>query len=217
VTARETADRLVAPTDLERISRAVAALDVVLMPERFDRLFAYQPDWTDSRRLATMDNGSGDQYQIVFEDGATVVRVFDHESELSPWMNPNGELADGLLDGLPDSLRPAIEEPSFRVVDSPPIELTFCAWWTTGTSTWGAGTNASDGGASELMEVVLDATPVGYVRCTGDYLERKIASDEVAAFYELRPATAFSLRALNPSVDVKSALTELGEMGYPIA
>jgi hypothetical protein len=36
--------------------------------------------------LASMQNGSGDEYSIVFlDDGAAYARGFDHESPVSPW------------------------------------------------------------------------------------------------------------------------------------
>ncbi len=217
MTARATAARLARPADLERVSRAVAALDVVLVPESYFRLFGYQPNWSPGQRLATMDNGSGDEYQIVFQDDAAVVRVFDHESDLSPWTNPNGELAAGLLDGFPTRLRPIIDEPAFRSGVGPAVELTFCAWWVPQEGRWASGTTATDGGASELLEVVLDPRPSSYCKYATNYLEVDVDPQAVEAFYDLRPTTPFALRALNPDVDLSVAFAELRAMDYPIA
>ncbi len=67
------------------------------------------------------------------------------------------------------------------------------------------------------MEVVLDSTPAGYCKYAADYLEEKVDAEAVTALYDLRPATAFVLRALNPNVELNAAFTGLRAMGFPVA
>lgn len=209
------AARLPAPLELERFSVAIAALDAVLCPDWEDRYFSYDPAWGDGERMASMDNGSGDTYQIVFSDQGVVVRGFDHESALSPWGADGGELAPGLLDGFPAALREVIDEPAFTTDGGPEIELTFCAWRLVGDDGWTVGSLEDDGGAEILLAVPLDGTAAGYAEYALEYFEEEIDAGLIATFLEHRPVDLATIQALNPDAD-HEVLGELAAMGYPV-
>jgi hypothetical protein len=214
VTPSEIAARLPAPADLERFSIAIAALDAVLCPDWELRYFSYDPAWGDGERMASMDNGSGDTYQVVFGPTGTVLRAFDHESPLSPWTAEDGSLAPGILDGLPDSLRSVIDEPAFGTEDGPEVELTFCAW-NTGTG-WSVGSIDDDGGAEYLLALVYDGTAAGYREYAVEYFEEDPGLEAIRTFIEHRPVTLDDLVAINPDADGE-VLDELRILGYPAA
>ena len=81
----------------------IAALDAVLSPEWGYRYFSFDPHWAAGKRMASMRNGSGDVYFVVFSAEGTVARGFDHDSELSPWARDDGKVAPGILGSLPRS------------------------------------------------------------------------------------------------------------------
>lgn len=203
------------PDTLERICRAIAALDVVLIEEPLFRTYGYQPSWMPDGRLATMDNGSGDQYQIVFVGADAVVRGFDHESDLSPWGLPQGQLPDGMLDGYPDHLLALVDEPSFRTEGGPRTDMTFCAWWTSAVAQWSTGGLGNDGGGGWLLDLLLDGSPRGYCGYAADYLELDVAPEAVAPFYEIRSASGDMISSLRPSANAATTRQELAAMGYP--
>ena len=95
MTSAMIAARLPSPVELERLSISIAALDAVLSPEWQYRYFSFDPMWDGEQRLASMRNGCGDEYQIVFSEPGTAVRCFWHESPLSPWIRDDGSLAPG--------------------------------------------------------------------------------------------------------------------------
>ncbi len=163
-----------------------------------------------------MDNGSGDTYQIIFFDTATVVRGFDHESNMSPWGLPDFELAPGVIDGLPEDLIDVIYEPSFACQGGPRAELTFCAWHVGAGQGWSAGTADEDGGGSWLLELVLDTSPTAYQAYALDYLETNVPLEPIVHFYDLAPATRPIVSALNPEADYTAIAAALTEMGYPV-
>ncbi len=215
MTPSEIAARLPAPGELERFSVAIAALDAVVCPDWESRYFSFDPTWGDGERLASMDDGSGDTYQIVFGPDGTVVRAFDHESALSPWVTDGGALAPGLLDGFPAALRPVIDEPAFTTEGGPDVELTFCAWRGTGDDRWRVGSLDDDGGAEVLLAVPLDGTAAGYLEYAVAYFEEELDPEVVEAFVALRPVDLETIRVLNPDAD-DEVLGELSAMGFPI-
>lgn len=54
-----------------------------------------------------MCNGTGDEYSIVFSPAGAYVRVFDHESSMSPWRDRESPRPwPGLLEPVPEVFRP---------------------------------------------------------------------------------------------------------------
>jgi hypothetical protein len=139
VNLRKLAPRLPAPDDLERISLALAALEVILSPDPRFRFFAFEPEWRPAAKLASMNNGSGDDYGIVFTQHGTVVRGFDHESELSPWARPDQKVDPALLVGYPANLQWIIDDAAFRLEGGPETNLTFCFWRVDAAASWNCG------------------------------------------------------------------------------
>lgn len=231
MTPQELAARLPDPTTLHRVSLAVAALDVVMSSDWEERYFAFDPTWDDGEEYASMANGSGDSYHIVFSDQGVVIRGFDHESDLSPWARVDQRVDPAILDGFPAALRSVVEEPAFNApegedvdgdgadpvgdLDAGPVELTFCFWCVAPDDVWAAGSVTDDGGAAELLTVVLDGTPRGYRSFAADYYEVELG-DEVDAVFDHVPMTAAMIHALNPEADVDDVLGELDEIGYPV-
>jgi hypothetical protein len=190
-------------------------LDAVLSPEWHFRYFSFDPQWSIDEQMASMRDGSGDSYNIVFATGGTVVRAFCHESDLSPWQRSDAAVAPGILDGFPGQLRSVIDEPAFRTEGGPATDLTFCAWWTSAAGAWRAGPIEDDGDAVSLLEVVLDETPAAYCRYAAEYFEVDIPPSIVEAALSLRPMTAASCHALNPSADPERRLADVRSFGYP--
>jgi hypothetical protein len=95
-------DFLPPPSLLKAVSKALAVLDMIVEPDPWLRYYSYHQAWGPAEDLASMQDGSGDEYSIVFlDDGAAYVRGFGHESPISPWGH-DGDLWPGLIDGLPE-------------------------------------------------------------------------------------------------------------------
>jgi len=217
LSALDVAAKLKPPEVLERMSLAIAALDVVMSSDRSMRYFNFDPTWSASERMASMRDGSGNSYAIIFGPLGCVVRGFDHESTLSPWGLANGSIAEGLLDGFPDQLRSVIDDPEFRTPGGPTTDLTFCAWRLADDNDWAAGSIEDvDGSAEWLFEVLLDGTPDGYLRFAADYYEQQLPRDSVAAFYNLNPADSALILAIAPDSDIVAVLADLHPLGYPV-
>ena len=228
MTPQDLAARLPDPASLHRISSAIAALDVVMSSDWEERYFSFDPMWDDGEEYASMSNGSGDSYHIVFSDKGVVIRGFDHESDLSPWSRADERIDPAILDGFPPALQSVIDEPAFNAPEAdeddeseidwsagPQIELTWCFWCLAPDDVWCTGSATDDGGATDMLAVVLDGTPRGYRSFAADYYEVELG-DEVDAVFDHVPMTAAMIHALNPEADVDDVLGELEEIGYPV-
>ena len=50
---------------VREISQAIALLDAILSPDWSSRYFSFDAEWAPGEALASMRNGSGDEYSIV--------------------------------------------------------------------------------------------------------------------------------------------------------
>jgi hypothetical protein len=107
MTIRDVARRLPGILRLRDCSQALAMLDAILCPERWLRYHSFATHWGPDQELASMSNGTGDEYSIVFSPAGAYVRVFDHESSMSPWRDPESPRPwSGLLESVPRSFAP---------------------------------------------------------------------------------------------------------------
>lgn len=200
------------------LTRALAVLDCVMADDWESRYYSFDPAWAEGEQMASMRNGSGDDWFCWFGAPGAAIVGFDHESALSPYAQRLPGLVPGLLDGIPDAFRtPVLEEPAFAIEDT-----TFVLWRLTTDDTWHAGpVELPDGpdpdGARSLLELVLDDDPAAYVTFAADVLEVEVDPEAVAAISRSEPLTAERVAALNPDRDPQDALREAAEMTYPTA
>ena len=80
----------------------MAALDAVLSPDWEERVFSYDPEWSDDERMGSMDNGSGNTYQHrVRPTPAWSCGASTTSRRSARGATTSGTLAPGILDGFP--------------------------------------------------------------------------------------------------------------------
>ena len=84
-----------------------------------------------------MSNGSGDEWAVVFTTEGAFIRVFDHESDMSPYRDLDLQLWPGLLDGIPAVFARQLEEPAFG--DEGRFITTAVLWRVADDDRWHAG------------------------------------------------------------------------------
>jgi hypothetical protein len=112
VTVYDVGRRLPAIADLRGLCRSLAMLDAILSPDWEGRYYSFNASWADGEQMASMRNGSGDEYAIVFSVAGAYVRGFDHESPMSPYAN-EGEPWPGVIDEVPELFKSFVEESAF--------------------------------------------------------------------------------------------------------
>lgn len=137
VSVSSLAARLPDVQTLVRWSQSMAMLDAILSPEWEMRYFSHDAHWAPGEHMASMRNGSGDEYSFTITPQGTYGRGFDHESALSPHTRQPPRPYDGLLDVVPGVLRDAVAEPAFMLAEVPSVTLTL--WRLAGHSAWSHG------------------------------------------------------------------------------
>lgn len=201
--------------------RAMAALDAIMSPEWHSRYFSFDPVWSPSLQTASMRDGSGNEYAIVFAPEGLWAYGFDHESQLSPYRRGPLTLWPGLLDGMPEAFRPLAQEPAFCDPGGPTLRATVCFWREQGAAAWACGSPAvpdragEDGGAGWLFEVLVEGAE-GYAAFARDYYEAEVDIEAVRHVYALRPLTPQILAGLNPELEVAEVADELRSIGLAL-
>jgi hypothetical protein len=205
-------------------SRALAMLDAILSPDWESRYYSYDAAWSDDEEMASMRDGSGGDYSIVFSQAGALVRCFDHESVMSPYVT--GALWPGLVESVPEAFAGCVAEPAFTAEGASPngdlLRATAVLWRETGDGGWHTGDIAfpdSDGadpdGADWLLDLLTDPAPTGYALFAEEYFEVKVDVQAVRLVYALTPLTEELVQWLNPERSLADLDDDITEIGYP--
>jgi hypothetical protein len=117
-TARYAPAMLPPPATLERTCKGLALLDAILCEDWQYRLFSFNAAWSadGGERMASMRNGQGDEWFIVFVGEHAFFKAFWHE-------HPPADPA-AIFAGLPSVLEAQRQEPAFSMED-----VTFGGWY----------------------------------------------------------------------------------------
>ncbi|MFD9501303.1 hypothetical protein [Streptomyces sp. NPDC060035] len=198
--------------------RSMAMLDAILQPDKpFLRRHTFDTRWSATQELASMDNGGGDAYDIVFSAAGAYVRGFDHVSPMNAYAG-DGEPWPGLFDVVPEVFRSCVDEPKFHL-DGVPL-VTVCLWRETGEPAWATGDvtcpdDPGSDGSGWLFGLLTDGSPEAYGRWAEGYYGRPVDPGGVRDVYELRPLTPDLVRGLHPGVTPAQLQDAVESIGYP--
>ncbi|MFD4640679.1 hypothetical protein ACFWN2_25410 [Lentzea sp. NPDC058436] len=219
MTAYDVAQRLPAIKELRALCRVLGALDVVLDPESEDRYHLHDLAWAPGQELASMRDGSGNEYSIVFTAAGAYVRGFDHESPMSPYATDDEQPWPGVLDSVPGVFRECVEEPAFSDESGTPY-VTVCLWREHGDTAWHHGDitfpETGQDGADWLFGLLTDRTPEAFRKWAQDYYEMPVDLDAVRHVYAGRPLTEEVVTALNPATTLAAVADEVAATGHPV-
>ncbi|MEV0281109.1 hypothetical protein AB0I22_32635 [Streptomyces sp. NPDC050610] len=219
MTVYDVARQLPSIADLRNLCRSLAMLDAILSPDWEGRYYSFNAGWSDGEETASMRNGSGNEYSIVFSAAGAYVRGFDHEAPMSPYAN-DGEPWPGVVDEVPEVFSRFVEEPAFTDEDDVPV-VTACLWRAATDDHWQHGTidfptSCSDpDGATGLFELLIDRSPKAFQRFAEDYYQVPVDLETVRDVYDLRPLNQKLVTSLNAKVTLAELAEDLAEIGYP--
>jgi len=201
---------------LRRTCQSIAALDAVLQPEWEFRYYTYQQSWGEGEQLASMRDGGGDEWFLLFWPGGSVLKGFVHDAAMAKPVNDGLPPWPGVVDSVPAAHATRLRNPAFAL-----DRATFCIWRDGSDDQWRRGPiqfpSGKDPDGSEHLLGVLDGDPVSYSRWAEQYYEIEIPFIEVRRLYMHRPMTEEIAQALNPKTDWGSLIQDLDKIGYPIA
>jgi hypothetical protein len=196
-------------------------LEAILSPSWESRFYFFAADWSDTEEMASMSNGSGDEFSIVFSPAGAWIRGFAHESRMSPYADDGPW--PGVLDEVPEVFRPCVEEPAFSD-DGMPV-VTACLWRQPADTAWRTGRsiefpespNDDPDGATLLFPLLVDRDADAYRAFAEDYYEVPVDPAPVRHILALRPLTAEVVAALNPQCELADLTEDIAGIGYPVA
>ncbi len=202
---------------LKKLMQSLAMLDAILMPEWQYRYYSFNSAWSVGAQMASMRDGSGDEWFCLFDAIGAALKGFNHESEMSPWANDDHALWKGVLDQVPAIFSSFLNEPAFSMENA-----TFCIWRTHQDSAWMVGDigfpgkedEDPDGSASLLS--ILDGNPETYKNWAEEYYERPVSLSAVQRIYQYEPLTVQLTKELNPEIKWETIEADSCEIGYPV-
>jgi len=205
--------RLPGIVQLKRLCQSLAALDAVMSPEWEYRYFSFNSRWADEEMMASMRDGSGDEYFILFNSQGAIMKGFAHESPMSPWSNQPERVWPGVLDSVPAEFAEFLTEAAFSME-----ETTFCIWRRNDDDSWQTGEiqypEEPDPDGSDDLLFALDGDPESYKEFAENYYERSIDLSAVQSIYQHQPMTIEIAKTLNPEVELESLRSDLEEIEY---
>jgi hypothetical protein len=222
MTASQFAARLPAIGVVRRWSQSLAVLDAIMSADWEYRYFSFDAEFAPGQAVASMRNGSGDEYAITFTGDGAFLRGFDHESPLSPFIQTPPALWPGLLTGLPAPLARMAAGPTPTLRGVP--MMTVALWRLAGDEQWHHGQLAyprawesvyADPDGSDWLFAQLDGRSESYLLYASEYFGRQLPAEAVMAVLEHRPLTAALVHALNPQRSHHDMIADLNRIGYP--
>jgi hypothetical protein len=186
------------PRDLERICKGIAALDAMLCEEWQDRYYSFNHAWssTSHQRMASMRNGHGDEWFIVFEPAGVFMKAFWHEY-------PHEDVTK-IYSGLTTKLLPQLEEPAFS------MQYVTFGGWHDGTS-W-----TLRGNAEPMQEelAILTGDPEKYRAFAAGYFELDVPLDAIARVLAGEPLDANLVARIGSTRTLADLKDDLAEIAY---
>ncbi len=199
---------------LKGLCQSLAMLDAILSPDWQYRYFSFNSKWSAGKMMASMRNGCGDDYFILFNSSGAIIKGFAHESPMSPYAQPVSTVWRGVLDSVPDEFRDFLTEPAFSIEAT-----TFCIWRRYADSSWQVGDidypEGDDPDSSAELLWLLDGNPATYQEFAADYFEKDIPLSAVQHIYEHKPLTESIVAQLNAEVSKVELQEDIDEIGYP--
>lgn len=216
MSAADLAARLPDIDTVRHWARSLAAVEAVVCPESADRCFSFDAAWADDEQMASMRNGSGDGWSIVFTPAGAYLRGFDHESPLSPYRQRPLRVVPGLLEPVPAALREAAQDPAWQTEGMP--ATTVSLWRLDGDDRWSHGVAQGTGNVPDGASLFdgLDGEASTYAAFVADHYEVDLDLAAIEHVFAGRPLTPDVARRLNPDIEWAERVEDLRGIGYPV-
>ena len=192
------------PERLERICQGLAALDAMVCEDWAYRYYSFDRAWSPAARLASMRDGSGDEWFLAFApSGAGAGAFFSASWHGAPELPPPSA-SPPPYQGIPAALEPYVTEPAFS--GSP---RTYAGWFD--GSSW---TLRGQVGALGDELVMLGGDARAYQSHARDYFEIELPLEAIVHVLDGKPIDAALLAELGSNRTLAEVDADLKEIGY---
>jgi len=192
-------------SECQRIFKAVAMLDAVLMPEWEYRYYSYNAHWDKNEQMASMRDGEGDHYFALFDSSnRLIIKGYD-----KAYASLHKDQLGDVLEGVPaDFKKTFLDEPAFMM-----DRTTFCIWNEEEQNEWTSSRQLADK-AYALLQVLVGGA-VYYHAWAQEYYELELDLEPIQHVFDMKPLDEQLLQALNPEIELDELEEDIAEIGYP--
>ncbi|MEA9566266.1 hypothetical protein [Xanthomonas sp. WHRI 8932A] len=190
--------------ELRRVTQSLAMLDAILSPEWDCRYHSFNSAWAAEAEMASMRNGSGDEWFLLLDQTGAAIKGFAHE------------VAGGSI--IPQEIRAQVPAEFSSFLNEPAFSMqhaTFCYWRRAEDSAWSKVLGSLDDDGADEMLWLLVSGPSGYKEWAEDYFEVPVALDAVKALFAHQPLSEAIILRINPEADIDFTCEQAREIGYP--
>lgn len=193
------------PEKLASCLRAMAVLDIIMVPEEDSWLRLVGRYNSLGYRL---DNGSGDELDILFEENGIFIKGFDHEDELNQFAADKWDetFFKETYAGIPQNFLDIYKDKD-RL-----HSMTFCMWYDFNARCWKQNvTEGMDGGMDYLLSFICESAGE-WEEWGKDYYNEEINCKVVEKVYAGQVLTAEDICMLLPGRNAENALEEIAAL-----
>jgi len=196
---------------LRLLTQSLAMLDAIICRNWEYRYYSFNSKWGLGEEMASMRNGCGDEWFLLFAPCGAAMKGLAHECGLSG----DASFVAHIPSTVPGEFKSFLREPAFGME-----WVTFCLWRCHTDPSWNvvvppAGLSwLEEDGSRDLLDI-LDGNPKTYHSFAEEYYERPVSFEVVQAIYEHKPLTEDLIAALNPGISLSDIVADAGEIGYP--
>ncbi len=196
---------------IRRRAKTLALLDAIICPEWEYRTYSFDAHWGEGEEMASMRNGSGDEWFLLFSPCGAAIKGFAHESVLAR----DQIFAAEIHKQLPRSFFSFLTEPALAMNDA-----TFCYWRETNDMSWHKVIHpapvlacAEDGSLPYLALLFEPAS--AYQQYAREYFQADVPLSSIESLYAHDPLTPDIVASINPKVEFAEVAKFVVEIGYP--
>jgi len=188
---------------LRAITQSLAMLDAIVCPEWQYRYFSFNTNWAPGMEMASMRDGCGDDWFLLFDSVGAALKGFAHELAVDQSFGAN------IRAQVPGEFSAFLDEPAFSMQNA-----TFCFWRKADDASWTKvqGSLLEDG-SGDLLSLLV-AGPSAYAAWAEGYFEIPIDHQAVSAVFDHAPLTDEIILMLNPDAELDFTYGEAAEIGY---
>jgi len=193
-------------------------LDAIIYQEWEYRYYSFNSKWFENEMMASMRNGQGNHYFILFFNGGVAIKGFDIHAPINGVTDK--EFWKGQMKQMPKQFDSFLSESAFVAE-----KATFFIWRLDGDSQWQTlnldsksldeMARANDFDGSKHLITIMDGIPHTYKKWADSYYESNFDLSIVEKIYCHEPLTKEIVETLNPEIDYEILIEDIEEIGYP--
>ncbi len=193
-------NKLPSISEVKRVSQSLALLDAIIMPEWELRYFSFDCHWDGEEMMASMKNGSGNEYFLLFNKHGIIGKVFVKNIQLSEYEK------NELFTKIPSLYESFKQEEAFSLDN-----ISFCFWRSNSENSW-----VSEPMTENLFYLnFLTDDPNIYKEWSEEYYEKEFNISVIQDIFLHKPLTNEMIVKLNAEIKIEDLSEDLEEIGYP--